>query len=153
MAALAACFALGAALPALATPQPTRTAVNADAPMVVRLELASGKCGEGLCRRKYVINQAGLLRITDQEGKTVDKLIAREDLAALVEQINNADYKTLYANRTEGSCPSDSGGEDHTYTFYTARGSRMISNCAIKIDPTAQPFARFQEILGKYQPQ
>ncbi|UFP94453.1 hypothetical protein [Gloeobacter morelensis] len=143
---------LAAAVPALAEP-PARSTVaksSPSAPLLVRYKLSGGRCADGPCQSTYLIDRSGHIQFTDRSGKTVEKSMSQADLAALLEQINAADYPQIRSNRTDGECPSASDGQDASYTFYTNQGSQSISNCAIKIDPAAAPFARLQEILSRY---
>ncbi|AGY58038.1 hypothetical protein [Gloeobacter kilaueensis] len=127
--------------------------IAASAPLLVRYKISSGKCGDSLCNRTYTIDRGGLLSYTDPAGKVVEKTLSKEELTALSGQIDGADYQQLRSNRTEYfECPSAAGGQDVTYTFYTARGSQMISNCNIKFDATSPPFAKLQEIIDHHLP-
>lgn len=110
---------------------------------LVKIEYRGGAClnGKTCYDYKTITKNAQYYK----NGEFVTRVNAA-DVTRLIQEIEKADWKEILAQKYIGQCQTPTR-QEITYTFYTSKGTQVISNCTTVIDFTHPLFKLIPIIL------
>ncbi len=138
-----------------AAPSPAGSATpDASAPPagpLVTLEVRGGECPEGACGGTTAVERDGRVHVTAPAPSEIG-VVPRDALAALIVEIEQADFEALAARPFTGECPVNFDGQEFIYTFATVAGEHRLASCEVEIDPEDPLFVAVNAAISAAAP-
>jgi hypothetical protein len=115
------------------------SALPAPAGPLVAVETRGGECPRGACGQTIVVERDGRVHAIDPEPVDLG-LVPPEALAAVVTEIDQADFEALASTPFTGECPTAFDGQETIFTFATAAGPVRLASCEVVVDLQAPLF-------------
>lgn len=111
---------------------------------LLEVYIHGGDCPNAACTYTTTIYTDGsYVMLEGASGQRRDGVLDATDLAALVQQINQANFPLIRSRPFTDECPLFYDGQEYIYTFYTTAGVEVIASCEYLVD---QPV--FQAVNG-----
>lgn len=136
--------------PSVSAPAEPSTA-GATAKPLLTITTRGGMCPNNGCATTTEIATDGTYEVSIGGGPSTSGKLAQEQAAALVQQVEQADFDELSSRPFTGTCPIAFDGQELIYTFHTDQGDRVLESCTVEIDATSPLFQTIEQAQAAMQ--
>jgi hypothetical protein len=113
------------------------------------IQRRGGMCAGGPCESTILVERSGLVHVSAKPPNQLG-MVPPDLLAALVQQIDAADFDEMRTHPFTGTCPTAFDGQEIVFEFATADSVERIESCRIQIDYSSPLFTAVADAVGQY---